>query len=386
MAKRVEVTNPFASQGVSQQEADEALYGSVDIGRAARRDRIKHLELAQVFPDVSQPRRAIPSVVRARWSGAFAEMEALFAVWLDAAVYEATGTHAGDAAMEMVADLLNGDPQAKWHRNETRGPLEASFLSLVDLAASIHRDGLTNPITVTRHGTQYLIETGERRWLAFHLLNLHFKEGDYGRIPAREVDERSVWRQALENSARDDLNAISRARQYAILMMDLNEWRGIVPYDQCIQQYGESGDQVYYAQALKLDTPYGRAQELMAALRVNSYSAFNRYKDVLRVDNSIWVQADDENWSEREIFRAQKILEGQQVKVQRETYLTDAAFKRGKRLFSKERELEAVQIVKEIAAIRDGAVDADAGSKEQVRRLVQKVRRLLDEVEDTLAN
>ena len=48
---------------------------------------------------------------------------------------------------------------------------EPAFAALLALAASIRHDGLQHPITVARdeHGG-FLLESGERRWLAFHLL------------------------------------------------------------------------------------------------------------------------------------------------------------------------------------------------------------------------
>ena len=83
------------------------------------------------------------------------------------------------------------------------------LIELADLAISIRKTGLTNPITVRQNGSCVSArKPGERRWLAYHLLNLYFPDEDWKRIPAHLVDEVSVWRQASENNARSDLNAI----------------------------------------------------------------------------------------------------------------------------------------------------------------------------------
>ena len=104
------------------------------------------------------------------------------------------------------------------------GRKEAPLLRLADLAGSIRQDGLTNPITVVKTGDTHVIETGERRWVAFHLLNAYIDGDDYQSIPARRMPELNLWRQASENTARDALNAIARARQIALLLMDMHGW------------------------------------------------------------------------------------------------------------------------------------------------------------------
>src|SRR5690606_25072022 len=108
------------------------------------------------------------------------------------------------------------------------GPLEAALMKVIELAASIYQEGLLNPISLVRYGEdRFLLETGERRWLAYHLLH-HYapddgKRDQWAKIPAQFVDGVDVWRQAAENSMRADLNAISKARQYAILLMALEQ-------------------------------------------------------------------------------------------------------------------------------------------------------------------
>ncbi|MEO0598762.1 MAG: ParB N-terminal domain-containing protein, partial [Chloroflexota bacterium] len=183
-------------------------------------------------------------------------------------------------------------------------PMEASFLRLVDLAASIKRDGLTNPITVAKHAdseNSYVIETGERRWLAYHLLRRFDDAEQWAEIPAREVRETSVWRQATENNARDDLNAIAKARQLALLLMDIfmrvkdEEFAPRNAFDHERDFYAQVKDGKDYR------IPRGFGEKLLNAMGLSSASHLRYYRGILRVDSDLWDAADDANWTERDI-------------------------------------------------------------------------------------
>ena len=85
---------------------------------------------------------------------------------------------------------------------------------LMDLAASIKKDGLLQPILVRPLRGTYQIIAGERRWQACKLAGLK-------NIPVRIVnmDDAQTMRVALiENLQRSDLNAIEEARGYKELM------------------------------------------------------------------------------------------------------------------------------------------------------------------------
>lgn len=85
---------------------------------------------------------------------------------------------------------------------------------LADLAASIKKDGLLQPIIVRKAGTGYQIIAGERRYHAC-------KMAGFDEIPVRvmETDEEETLRIALiENLQRSDLNAIEEARGFKSLM------------------------------------------------------------------------------------------------------------------------------------------------------------------------
>ena len=88
---------------------------------------------------------------------------------------------------------------------------------LQDLAASISRHGLNQPVIVRRLDSgDYQIIAGERRWRAARLAGLT-------EIPVRvlHADDQSVAELALvENLQREDLNPMEEARGYQKLMQD----------------------------------------------------------------------------------------------------------------------------------------------------------------------
>ena len=88
---------------------------------------------------------------------------------------------------------------------------------LQDLAASISRHGLIQPVIVRRlYSGDYQIIAGERRWRAARLAGLT-------EIPVRvlHADDQSVAELALvENLQREDLNPMEEARGYQKLMQD----------------------------------------------------------------------------------------------------------------------------------------------------------------------
>jgi hypothetical protein len=184
---------------------------------------------------------------------------------------------------------------------EPMGAVESSFLRLLELAASIRREGLTNAITILRAAKDHVIETGERRWLAYHLLHLHFGDDDtedWSKIPARVMNERNVWRQASENNARKNLNAIARARQLSILLMDLHGWDKFQP----IENFANEQD--FYAQVEdgnEWRIPRGKGEQLLTAMGLNNQTQLRQYRSILRASHDLWQLADDNDLSEFEI-------------------------------------------------------------------------------------
>ncbi len=85
---------------------------------------------------------------------------------------------------------------------------------LADLADSIKKEGLLQPILVRPWQGKYQIVAGERRWQACKIAGLD-------QVPVRvvDMDDQKTLRVALiENLQRSDLNAIEEARGYKELM------------------------------------------------------------------------------------------------------------------------------------------------------------------------
>jgi len=86
--------------------------------------------------------------------------------------------------------------------------------SLYELAESIKRNGLIQPIIVTKNGANYSIIAGERRWRACKIAGLKA-------IPVivKVLHEKEMLEYALvENIQRKDLNVIEEAEGYLRLM------------------------------------------------------------------------------------------------------------------------------------------------------------------------
>lgn len=282
-------------------DIDAEIFGDlarVDTGRV----EVKLIRIFDIMPDPTQPRRALPSAIRRVWDGHPETLGDALANWLDAVSAErGTPFPLNDYLNFRVEDTTpDEEPET--------GPLESAFLEVVRLAASIKQDGLTNPITVFRAGRQLMLETGERRWLAYHLL-YHWTRAQeseqaassWEKIPSRMMDEFSVWRQASENNARANLNAIAKARQFAILMMDLlmREGERFSPFHDIIN--AGRPEQDFYAQVVDKSPPYGKSELLLSAMGVKHRNAILRYRRLLQLPNEVWSLADDYNWTERQL-------------------------------------------------------------------------------------
>lgn len=297
-------TSDIANEGYGSQIVQET-FGSVG------REKIRQIAIETIQPDPLQPRRATPSAVRQYYSNSNpAAMQHFFAQWLQEIKLERGGESLdvdaylrGDETDRAPAILTDEDDESldRIGSDTQPGPLETAFMKIIDLAASIRRDGLTNPITVARHQQRegYVIETGERRWLAYYLLNWRaaylLDEDTWQKIPARIVDGVSIWRQASENNTRDDLNAISKARQFALLLMDLygmEAFQTAEVFDMPQQFYAQVEDGSAYR------IPHGSSESLLNAMGLQSANQLRQYRRLLRLPEPVWILADDLNWSE----------------------------------------------------------------------------------------
>ncbi|MDX1992780.1 MAG: hypothetical protein SF029_10330 [bacterium] len=406
----------------SFEKVDSAIFG--DIAKVdARSERIQLVGIFEIKPDPKQPRRAIPSEVREQWNGNLSTIGELFDIWLDAIHKERGWPFPLDEHMLQQPD--------KDGRLEDPGPIETAFLQLIELAISIrHQKGLTNPITVIPVKNDfgivnhYQLETGERRWLSYHLLNGYFdgrpgtpdERGLWSKIPAREMKGLDIWRQATENTARANLNAIARARQFALLMMDLlsrndNDQKTFKPFE------AFAHEREFYAQVADSRLPHGRSEQLLTAMGFTHRNAIKRYRDLLTLPNDVWKAADDTNCPEsilrdlvnltpklaREQFNAwlakerknASLLEGETTDSPRAAASAsesaepirlpdDPALKRGERLYPKFSEQQLVQTVKQLAMLHDHLGEATPETKAELKKMTAKVRRMLDQIDSLL--
>jgi hypothetical protein len=271
---------------------DAAIFGSIEAVDAGRQVA-KPVSIFEIYPDPVQPRRAVPSILREVWNGTPESVADMLAGWYELAAQERTGS---DLEFDIRPYLEAGD---EVRRPDVVKPMEAAFLDLVELAASIRLNGLTNPITVARTPQGYRLETGERRWLAFHLLYQYTNDSKYWeKIPARVVDVPDVWRQASENGARSNLTAIGKARQLAILIMEIHRQKGaqFLAFDEIVQD--GKGDRAFYAQVAD-GTKYpvtGYGETILNAVGFKQPSQMREHRLLLGYPDEVWQLADDLNW------------------------------------------------------------------------------------------
>jgi ParB-like chromosome segregation protein Spo0J len=287
---RLSGNNPFASESkgtLSFDEADRALYGElekVDTGRMP----VRPVSIFEIYPDPTQPRRAMPSAVRQQWNEQPNSLADLFVEWIRL-VGEERGSN-----FDLETYLTENPVNEPLSEVELKiGPFEAGLLPIVQLAASILRDGLVNPITVVQKGNGFLLETGERRWLAFHLLYAYTQDSQWSKISARVMPEFNRFRQAFENTQRANLNMVARARQYALLVMEA--WNEKDHHFTPIEDF--ENEQEFYAQVADIKAPDGANKRIFEACGVTSRASLSYYKTILALPHELWVRADDESLS-----------------------------------------------------------------------------------------
>lgn len=317
MSLRDKARSALGGDGLDPAVVDEAIFGTGSLDKLnTGRIVAKPIDIMDIWADVQQPRRAVPPTIGLHRTGSPDEVADLLTAWHTAAQM------ASQTTIDVEA-LLRGEGEGVDADNKPSVYLD--YIELVRLAAGIARDGLLNPITVVESDGHYLIETGERRWLAHHLLRLH--QGDqWARVPAQVANgEGFVWRQASENTARRQLNAIGMARQLALLIMAARDKIG-----QGYRDYAEvvgamNCDRRFYAQVADGNThriPSGMAERIQAAMnlsekRVADYRTLLRLTDDDLINDVLWVRADAENWPERGLRDVRTLPAGKVAEVVR---------------------------------------------------------------------
>jgi hypothetical protein len=290
--------NAFETDTSAEEVADE-IYGKateLDTGRLVANPK----PILDIWPDLRQPRRAVPTSVRGNWNGDPDELSGVLDHWRLMAEKES-------GKKIDVLKALNGFGALEVE--DSNWAIYASYAKLVGLAFAIKHEGLTNPITIIRNGSMWQIETGERRWLAHHLLAQHIDEKRYGKIAAREVAY-DPFRQASENNARDGYNAIEMARQIALLIMESRKDLEGMKYDKFEDMvYAGECDRKFYAQVANgyiHKIPDGRGDKICNATGL-SFHRISQYRRLLApteddaINDQIWVDADANGWTENYI-------------------------------------------------------------------------------------
>ncbi len=269
-------------------EIDGALFGPTGMESVA-----KPVSIRLLWADIKQPRRIFPQEVRGDWAGSPQRVPELLRAWHQLVVdqygaIDATKLVLGNEAFDVT--------------NETA--IVTDYFRLCQLAAGIAHEGLTNAITVTTaNGGNFNIETGERRWLAHHLLVM-YGDNRFDKIMARIVNKFDIYRQASENTAREPLNAVGTARQLALILIHMHDQQHIENWEMCVPP-GHC-DRNYYVQAANLDIVRNGSGRVYAATGIEGRSMVSRYKAILTLPDELWLQADDENWTENRCREALK--------------------------------------------------------------------------------
>ncbi len=118
---------------------------------------------------------------------------------------KATKTHKPSIVLFLGIERIQVNP------NQPRRVFDKEFLR--ELANSIKKNGLIQPIIVKKAGLHYEIVAGERRWRAAAMAGLH-------EVPVRVLESKqdSVFLPLVENLQRQDLNPVELAQAYKKLM------------------------------------------------------------------------------------------------------------------------------------------------------------------------
>src|SRR5487761_532631 len=127
-----------------------------------------------------------------------------------AAVAPARAANSSDSPLQVDIDLIDPSP----YQPRTRFAQSA----LDELAQSIRRTGIIQPLVVRRRGPRFQLLAGERRWRAAQLVSMH-------RVPVviQDVpDEKAMEITLVENLQREDLNPIEQAQAFDRLIQEFH--------------------------------------------------------------------------------------------------------------------------------------------------------------------
>jgi hypothetical protein len=295
--------------------------------------RVQYLNIQLLRPDPVQPRRILPHDLHT----AFHSQQ----ISPNQALRELVNRVQGRARVagrpfsnpfELVGDVHNEEASS----SEADYSVEEVLLrDLVQLAITLQGDGQVNPFTVVNISegvmTQYVIETGERRfWATWLLRDFHPVESHDGKIPCIVVpgEKASPFRQAKENTSRSGLNAIAMARQVALLLLAVHG------YDIPLQPVSMD----FYRQALDLDLRGKREHtaDVLAALGGMSKQQLTcYYKSLLKLCDEATELADRYNIEEKKLRIIIHLPDDDQVEILQQAIKLNLTTKQIKDLIEK---------------------------------------------------
>lgn len=269
---------------------------------AGRGVRVVNIVLDRIRPDPAQPRRVLPEPIRSEFLAGHLNARQALEQWEALVAEEAARLGRPRPDWRALLERNPDDRSAETFETDppgAPGPEEELLRSIVATAATIRHGGQVSPITVVEmdNGSYFRIETGERRYWAHHWLNMWLSNG-FDQIQCIVVPEASPWRQAAENTSREELSAIALARQLATLLLDLY---GIRP------DYSRPIPNDWYRQALDYRVPRGEGDALRAALGGIQRAQFNRIQALLRLPDTVWELADRYRLEEKRLRYVLKV-------------------------------------------------------------------------------
>lgn len=187
-------------------------------------------------------------------------------------------------------------------------------------------------------------------------------------------------RKRISGDQQQPLNAIAKARQLALLIMDLYQEQGVAfqPFE------AFSHEQDFYGQVAEGQNyriPKGQAERLLNATGIATTQQLRQYRALLRIPQDIWLYADDHDLKENAIAGlVATSIENSVVVTTVKQETTPEIYQRGKSVIRREHRA----IANRVFSIREGIKDADADTKQAFRQDLSILKSLIDEIETWL--
>lgn len=273
--------------------------GSEKLASIPKTLRARAIPIAEITPDPLNPRRSLPPYLRERWDGAPDTLPAILTRWLTD-IQQHTRINPVSIGQIIRGEVALSDI----FQDELRDTGKAidDFAKSLSLAASIYENGLDNPLSIARNGTGFLLESGERRVIAHHMIVLwggDEKSQQFNRALAFIYDEHDPFRQGIENNMRAPLSTgVERCQQVLRLIMEMYKREkgadfGDPPRNGSLQAYYQ---QVADGTAYRVLDGYASVIETATGMSDN---AMRQYRRLIKMPPEMWDKALIEGWSGR---------------------------------------------------------------------------------------